>query len=134
YENVAQHVLPAALILMLIGTPVYALIKLGPKATLAMALGTGTMVIATIVTFAALVRFLPLDSFKGAGALLATWTGGSANMLAVKELVNLSDAGFAPLVIVDTILSYTWMALLILGVSYQRRYDSGFGSDMLPGK
>src|SRR5690242_3630211 len=97
YEAVGLHVLPAALILMLIGTPVYALLKLGKKATMAMALGSSTMVVAIIVLFAAMVKFLPVDSYKGAGALLATWVGGSANMLAVKELVGLSDAGFAPL-------------------------------------
>src|SRR5205085_1114190 len=37
--------------------------------------------------------------------------------------IGLSDGGFAPLIIVDTLLSYGWMALLIAGAAYQRRFD-----------
>lgn len=127
YDLVSQYVLPMALVLMLIGTPIYALIKLGPKATAAMALGTVTMLIAIVVVFALFTRLLPEEGYKQAAAILATWTGGSANMLAVKELISLSDASFAPLVIVDTILSYAWMALLIAGVSWQGRFDQKIG-------
>jgi len=65
FEEISLHVLPAALILMLIGTPVSSLLKLGPKASLAMAIGSVTMVVAITGSFAGFVKFLPADSYKG---------------------------------------------------------------------
>jgi len=58
FEEISLHVLPAALILMLIGTPVSSLLKLGPKASLAMAIGSVTMVVAITGSFAGFVKFL----------------------------------------------------------------------------
>ncbi len=127
YPWIGLHVLSAALVLMLIGTSIQDLIKMGPPALMAMILGIVTMVLATWISFAIFGPYLPQDGWKAAGALLATWTGGSANMLAVKELLNLSESGFAPLVIVDTFLSYGWMAILIFGAGMQRRFDSSMG-------
>ena len=57
---------------------------------------------------------------------MGTWIGGSANMVAVKEILGLPDGGLGPLVIVDTILSYAWMALLLAAARYQRRFDEVF--------
>ncbi len=123
YDFLGLHALAAALVLMLIGTPVSSLIKLGPRATAAMAIASFTMVVGTIISFGLFTRFLPAESYKAAGAILATWVGGRANMIAVKELLNIPDNHMAPLIIVDTVLSYTWMALLILGAGYQRVMD-----------
>src|SRR6185437_2641872 len=56
--------------------------------------------------------FCPLASaqtWKGGGALSASWFGGSANMLAVKEGLHTPDSVFAPMVIVDTVNTYSWM-------------------------
>lgn len=123
YEFIAIHLLPTALFLMLIGTPVKTLLKMGPQASTAMAIAAGSMILATLISFAAFVHWLPAESHKSAGALLATWIGGSANMVAVKEIVNISDAAMAPLIIVDTVLSYTWMAILILAAGYQAWFN-----------
>lgn len=92
---------------------------MGPKAFGAIGLSIGSMVAATALSFFILWRWLSIEGWKVAGALLGTWTGGSANMVAVKEILSLSDSRMAPLIIVDTVLSYVWMALLIFGAGYQ---------------
>ncbi len=125
YDSISRHALPAALILMLIGTPVTELKKLGPKATLAMALATVSMFLAMIAGFLLFKRWLPEGSWRAVGALLGTWIGGSANMLAVKEILQMPDADLAPLVITDTVLSYGWLALLLLGAGLQSKFDAG---------
>lgn len=123
YDSLSLRALPAALVLMLIGTPLKDLFKLSSQAVLAMVIASTTMVIGVLLSFLILIRFLPSGSEQVAGALLATWVGGSANMLAVKEILQMPDSRMAPLIIVDTFMSYAWMALLIFGAGWQKKYD-----------
>jgi uncharacterized membrane protein len=44
-------------------------------------------------------------------------------MLAVKEILAMPDPAYTPLIIVDTVLSYAWMALLVLAAAHQARVD-----------
>jgi len=123
YSIIGLYGLIAALFLMLIGTPIYELFKLGPRALGAMVLGMSTMFIGVIVSYIFFAPRLPGEGAKMAGAMLGTWTGGSANLLSVKEVMGLSDKGLAPLIVADTFLSYGWLALLVMGVAYQRWFD-----------
>jgi len=125
YALVSDHLLPAALILMMIGAPVRDLFRMGRRGAAAILLASVTMFVAAIVAFAVLARWLPSDGWMAIGALLGTWIGGSANMIAVQKIVNMPDATLAPLVIVDTILSYAWMALLLAGARFQTVFDRG---------
>ncbi len=128
YDTVSQRALPAALVLMLIGTPLAELFKLSGKAALSVGFAAITMLIAAVVSFIALYKFLPPGSDQVVGALLGTWVGGSANMLAVKEILRMPDGLMAPLIIVDTFLSYAWMAMLVVVSARQNRYDQWTGA------
>lgn len=123
YGWITLYVLTASLFLMLIGSPVTDLIRMGPRALLAISLAVGGMVSAGLIVYVFFARWLPEGSWRAVGALLGTWVGGSANMLAVKEILQLPDAGYAPLIIVDAVMSYSWMALLVAGAAYQDRFD-----------
>lgn len=123
YGWISFHLLPTALILLLIGAPILLIIKLGPRALAAMGLGTGSMFIAVVLSYAAVGHWMGGEGWKSAGVMLGTWTGGSANMLSVKEILAHSDAGLGPLIVADTFLSYGWMAFLMLGVAYQSWFD-----------
>lgn len=112
-----------ALFLLLVGAPIHQLARMGAQASASMAIATGSMMVACVAAYLTLVHWLPADSWKSVGALAGTWIGGSANMIAVKEVLRLEDANLAPLVIVDTLLSYTWMAALLAGVGWQSRFD-----------
>jgi len=130
YGWLTLHALPMALFLMLVGSPINMLLKLGPKALVALVLATGSMFAGILISFLLFHGSLGPDSWKAAGTMLATWTGGSANMAAVKEMVDLSDAGMAPLIIMDTFLSYGWLALLILGSGFQKKFDKKATADI----
>jgi uncharacterized membrane protein len=125
YTLIEHHALPIAIILMLIGTPISSLFRIGPRALVAMALATGTMFAAMVGLYVVVAHYLPEEGWKACGALLGTWIGGSANMLAVKQILSLSDGGFTPLIVVDTILSYAWLALILACVRYQDQFDRG---------
>lgn len=134
YSKISLYVLTAALFLMLIGTPVTQLVRMGPSALLAITLAVVTMVVSALISYVLFLAYLPDEAWKAVGALLGTWVGGSANMLAVKEILGMSDAAYTPLIIVDTVLSYGWMALLVAAAAYQTRIDSALGAyDRHPG-
>ncbi|MBI1979663.1 MAG: DUF819 family protein [Elusimicrobia bacterium] len=132
YGKFSVLILPACLFLLLIGTDLPAILHLGPKALAAMAVGTVGIAIGGILTYFIGFHRIGLEEswgdqvWKGWGALSATWTGGSANMLSVKEILGVPEALFSNLVITDTVVAYTWMAFLVFLSSRQRQYDLKF--------
>ena len=50
-------------------------------------------------------------------------------MIAVKEALNTPDAVFMPMVIVDTIVPYTWMGILVALAVHQKSFDTWNHSD-----
>ena len=70
------------------------------------------------------------EGWKNIGALSASWVGGSANMFAVKSALEIPDKIFSPMIIVDSVLCYSWMGLLIALAPWQDAYARRFGADV----
>ena len=129
YPAVTTSLLPAGIILLLISSDLHAILKLGRPALIMMAAAViGVMAGAPLVIMLFKPR-LPPDSWSGFGALSASWIGGSANMIAVKEAIGTPDKVFFPMIVVDTIVAYSWMGLLLLGAGIQHAYDQWNRSD-----
>lgn len=96
---------------------------MGPQASMAMLIAAASIFIASMVSYLLLMPWLPAEGDSAIGALLGTWIGGSANMISVKEILSLSDETLGALVLVDTILSYSWMAFLFIGIRFQKKFD-----------
>lgn len=123
YGVITKWVLPAALVVLLLSADIRGILRLGPKA-LGMMAAAVTGVMAGAVAVVVIYRpWLPAEGWKGIGALSASWIGGSANMIAVREATGTPDSIFLPIVIVDTIIPYFWMGLLIAASVYQHSFD-----------
>jgi uncharacterized membrane protein len=120
YAGLARYLLPASLVLLLLSSEIKAIARLGRNAIVAMAAGSLGIATGSIVAFFALRPLLPADAWKSAGALTATWIGGSANLLAVAATLGL-DPG--TIIIVDTVVGYSWMGLLIFLATKQEAFD-----------
>ncbi len=129
YGFLSQHILPPCLVLLLLGSPWGELARVGRQAILAMLFGTIAMFAGAAAGYAAVRSHLPPDSWMAAGALLGSWTGGSANMMAVKEALSMPQSLLAPIIIVDTIMAYGWMALLIALAGFQIQIDARLHAD-----
>ena len=127
YAFVSRQFLPVCLLLLLIGTDLPALARMGAPATLMMLAGMAGTVLGGLVSYRLYRPWLPPEAWGGIGALTATWTGGSANMIAVKEALDLPAGLVGPLIIVDAAVAYSWMALLIWSSSQQDRWDTWMG-------
>lgn len=128
YGFFSTWVLPFCLAWLLLGVDVLALRGIGGLAAKLMAAGTVGMVGGTVLAAFLLGGHLPEGSWKSLGALAATWTGGSANMLAVKEALAIPDDVFAPVVVTDGLFAYVWMTLLVTAAGWQRAFDGWSGA------
>ena len=129
YGMITTYLLPASLILLLIPVDIRAILHLGPTALAMFFVGAVGIIIGAGLSFALFKPYTGSEFWAGFGALSASWTGGSANMIAVKEALAVPDHVFAPMVIVDTVVPYLWMAMLIGGVALQPAFDRWNRSD-----
>lgn len=129
YDFITTYVLSAALLLLLLGVQLQSIVRLGPTALGATAAGTLGIALGAVISYLIFNRWLPEDSWKGLGALSASWTGGNINMVAVKEALQTPESIFAPMVIVDSVITYAWMGLLIALSPWQAAWDRWVGAD-----
>ncbi|HLF18723.1 MAG TPA: DUF819 family protein [Candidatus Omnitrophota bacterium] len=123
YGVISKNFLPASLFLLLLCVDVKAIFKLGPSALAMMLAGSFGIMLGTVVVFVLFKDVVGTQMWSGFGALSGSWTGGSANMIAVKEALGTPDQVFLPMVIVDTIVPYIWMGTLVALVGLQPIYD-----------
>jgi len=123
YSLITTYLLPASLVLLLLPVDIKAILRLGPKALAIFFLGSAGIMAGTVLSFTLFKPLIGSEFWSGFGALSGSWTGGSANMIAVKEALSVPDEIFAPMVIVDTVVPYLWMGLLIALVGRQGAFD-----------
>ena len=123
YGLITTYLLPASLVLLLLPVDMKAILRLGPTALAMFFIGAAGIMAGTVLAFALFQPLVGPEFWSGFGALSGSWTGGSANMIAVKEALAVPDAIFAPMVIVDTVVPYLWMGILIAMVGLQGAFD-----------
>lgn len=129
YGKITNTLLPMALFLLLVTVDIRAILRLGPAALTMFFIGAVGIALGTCAAFALFKPLVGAQFWSGFGALSASWTGGSANMIAVKEALGTPDEVFLPMVIVDTVVPYVWMALLVIACAYQGRFDKLIKAD-----
>ncbi|TLV02348.1 DUF819 family protein [Dyadobacter luticola] len=137
YPVISKYFLPACLVLFTIGMDWKSLAKLGPKALIAMLVGTvGIMIGGPIALW--IVGTISPQTVAGTGAdavwrglatIAGSWIGGGANQTALKEVFHPSDALFSQMVAVDVLVAELWMAALIYGAGMSARIDHLLGAD-----
>ena len=127
YTFLSQQLLPVCLVLLLIGTDLKALARLGIPATFLMLAGAVGTIAGGLISWRLYHAWLPAEAWGGIGALTGSWIGGSANMIAVKEALNVPDSIIGPLIIVDASVAYSWMALLIWSSAWKEKWTAWIG-------
>jgi len=129
YGLITTWLLPASLVLLLLPVDMKAILRLGPTALAMFFIGAAGIMAGAVFSFALFTPLIGKEFWSGFGALSASWTGGSANMIAVKEALSVPDTVFAPMVIVDTVVPYLWMGIMIAMVGLQPAFDHWNRSD-----
>ena len=123
YSKITTYILPMALFLLLMTVDIKAIFRLGAPALMMFFIGSLGIMLGMVIVFALFKNIVGSQMAGGFAALSGSWTGGSANMIAVKEALAVPENVFLPMVIVDTIVPYVWMAIMIACVSLAPRVD-----------
>ncbi|MGC8742057.1 MAG: DUF819 domain-containing protein [Candidatus Sumerlaeaceae bacterium] len=127
YDLMNSLLLYPVLILLLLSANYRAILRLGPVALGLMMVGTVGIILGAVLGYAMFAPRLDPQGWKNIGALAASWSGGSANMVAVKGALEIPDKVFAPMFAVDAVMAYTWLGILIFGSSFQTAYARRIG-------
>ena len=133
YGLINTYCLPASLVLLMISVDLRGIGRLGLIALVVMLAGSVGTFIGAPISLLIFQKWMPPElqgeMWKGFGSLSASWIGGSANMIAVRDAVDAPASVYAPMVVVDTIVPYAWMGMLILMAGFQAAYDRWNRSD-----
>jgi uncharacterized membrane protein len=129
YGALSRHLLPASLALILLSSDLRAITRLGPRALAAMAAASFGIAAGALVAFLALGQALGEGSWKVFAALTGTWIGGSANLIAVSTSLGLPPDALGIAILIDTVIAYSWMAMLIAVSGRQATLDRLLGAD-----
>jgi len=129
YGALTHALLPTSLVLLLLSSDLRAIARLGGRALATMVASVVGIALGAVVAFVAFRPALGPEGWKGLAALTGTWTGGSANLLAVSTALGLSPSAQGVAIVVDTIVGYSWMAVLVALSARQAALDRRLGAD-----
>ncbi|OYN90333.1 DUF819 family protein [Parenemella sanctibonifatiensis] len=127
--EVKDVLLPAMIFLFLFGCDLRKIFKLGPKLLLTMFVASASLFIGMVVVYAIFQGALHPEAWKVLGALLASWTGGSANMVAVQDILQAPENIFGYALITDTIMYSVWLMLMFASVAVSPRFNKWTKAD-----
>ncbi len=123
YTGLSQFVLPVFIVLMLIRVNVPAVVRVMGKGVLVMLMGTAGVVVGGVISYVIVHGWLPEDSWRGFGTLAGSWIGGTANMLATKEMLGASEAQLGLAVVADNVIYLVWLPLLLMSRDFADKFN-----------
>ena len=124
YTGLSQYALPVFIVLMLIKVNVPAVVRVMGKGVLVMLMGTAGVMVGGVVAYLIVHGWLSDDAWRGFGALAGSWIGGTANMLATKEMLGASEAQLGLAVIADNVIYIVWLPLLLMSRDFADKFNA----------
>ena len=121
--QVKDVLLPAMIFLFLFGCDLRKIIRLGPKLLLTFFVASASLSAGMVIVYAAFQNAVHSEAWKVFGALLASWTGGSANMVAVQDILQAPENIFGYALITDTLIYSIWLMLMFASVAVSPRFN-----------
>jgi uncharacterized membrane protein len=107
-----SRMVPALLFLLMINCDLRAIWRLGPRVLGVFACTSVSLFIAFISAYLIYRRWLPGDAWHPLAALSGSWVGGTANMIAVKQAIGMSDTHLAMSLLTDALCYSMWVVVL----------------------
>lgn len=127
--GVQDALLPAMILLLLFKCDIRKVLRLGPKLLLTLVVAAASIVFGFLIAYLVLQSALDEEAWKALGALNASWTGGSANMVAVQGILEAPEDVFGYVLIVDTVLYSFWLLLMFSSVSVSDKFNTWTKAD-----
>lgn len=124
-----SQLLPALLFLLMVTCDVRAILAVGPRVLAVFACAMGSILIAIVISYLIFRAWLPEEGWKMLAALSATWTGGSANLVAVKQVIGLSDSALPSVLLADALCYSVWVLVLFSTSAFAPVFNRWSGAD-----
>lgn len=127
-DAVTTQALPALLFLLMVTCDLRAIIALGPRVLGVFVCAMLSICIGLLLTFLLFRSVLPPEGAKIFAALSATWVGGTANLLAVKQAIELPDSALASALLTDAVCYSLWVVALFSTAPLAHVFDRWSGA------
>ena len=130
YDSLADYALPMALLLLTVSTDLRAIASVGASALLVLVIGALGVGVGSILAYLIVQAWLPNDAWQAFAMLCASWIGGSANLVAVQQSLGVSASYVGPIVVVDTVIAYSWLGVMIALATHQASINRFLDADV----
>jgi uncharacterized membrane protein len=122
-KTLTSQLLPALLFLLMITCDLRAILAVGPRVLAVFLCAMATILVAIVLVYVLFRNWLPVEGWKMLAALSATWTGGSANLVAVKQVVGLSDSALPAVLLADALCYSVWVLVLFSTGAFAPKFN-----------
>lgn len=129
YGVLKNNLLYAMIFVMLLRCDFRSLAKLGGRMAAIFFGCTLTLFIGFFIGYPLFHQFLGNDVWGAVAALYASWVGGSANMAAMQAALPIDPGAYGSALALDTVCYSLWIALLLLMVRYERKWNTAVKAD-----
>jgi uncharacterized membrane protein len=129
YKVFKSNLLPAMIFLMLLQTDIRKILKLGKKILFTFFLASLSISMGFIIMFILLHNFFEAEAWKAFGALSGSWMGGTGNMLAIQEALELDDSKMGYVLLIDSIDYAIWVMILLALVPFAKQFNNWTRAD-----
>ncbi|MGY0691375.1 DUF819 family protein [Virgibacillus sp. FSP13] len=123
YTNVKGALLPAMLMIMLLKCDIRSIIKLGPRMLGGYLVAVVSIMFGFVIVYAIFQSFYVEDTWRAFGALAGSWTGGSANMVALQDILKVPENIFGYVLMMDTINYAVWVMFMFWLVPFAGAFN-----------
>lgn len=108
-----RQLVPALIFLLMISCDLRAILALGPRVLAVFFCTTVSLFLGFVLTYLMFRQWLPAtDGWQPLAAVSGSWMGGTANLVAVKQSIGMSDDALALALLTDAVCYSMWVALL----------------------
>lgn len=129
YSNVKGALLPAMLMIMLLKCDIRSIIRLGSRMIGGYLIAVVSIMLGFIIVYVIFQSFYVTDTWRAFGALAGSWTGGSANMVALQGILKVPENIFGYALMMDTINYAVWVMFMFWLVPFAGKFNSWTKAD-----
>lgn len=128
-RTLTAQLLPSLLFLLMVTCDLRAILAVGPRVLAVFACAMASILLAIMLVYLLFRTVLPAEGWKMLAALSATWTGGSANLVAVKQVIGLSESALPSVLLADALCYSLWVLVLFSTGSFASSFNRWTGAD-----
>lgn len=120
---ISLNFLPLMLVFMLLQCDLKKILKMGPKMLLSFVCATLTIVLGFAVAFLIFKNQLGPDAWSTLGAASGAWIGGTSNMVATANALNVSEEGLSYAILMGSVSYTILLSILMMSLKFIKKFN-----------